>query len=167
MGSDTLLCESNKNRPFRKWESPSPVPSISVAIYHTCRIDAKMHKSQVCTIPINSIMGSVEAEPLKNHCFQGFSLVLVKIICSKLIQNVKHSRQAPKRFNTESLSARSEQRERDSISNRCYEAADCIRFTDCIQFIKLSSSIALHHPTTQAHNGTIRKTSMKLQDIDV
>ena len=61
MGSDTSLCESEKNRPFRKWESPSPHPSISVAIYHTRRIDAKMHKSQVCTLPINSIMGSLQS----------------------------------------------------------------------------------------------------------
>ena len=148
MGSDTSLRESEENRPIRKWESPSPHPSISVAIYHTRRIDAKMHKSQICTLPINSIMGRDEAEQLKMQCFQGFSLVLVKILHRKLIQNVKQSRKAPKRFNSESLSVRYVQRERDTITNRRYEAADCIRFTDCIQFYKLSSSNALHHPTT-------------------
>lgn len=166
MGSDTSLRESEEIQPLRKWESPSPVPSISVAFYHTCRIDAKMHKSQVCTLPINSIMGSDEAKPLKMQCFQGFSLVLVKILHRKLIQNVKQSRKAPKRFNGESLSARSEQHASDSKVNRCYETADCIRFTDCIQFYNLSSKNALHLPTTQAYNGTIRKTSDKLQDID-
>lgn len=64
-------------------------------------------------------MGIDEAKLLKNQCFQGFSLVLVKILYRKLIQNVKHTRKAPKRFNDESLSARSGQRERDSITNRC------------------------------------------------
>ena len=107
---------------LRKWESPYPHSSISVAIYHTCRIDANMHKSQVCTIPINSIMGIDEAEPLKNQCFQGFSVSLVKNIHNKLIQNVKHVRKASKRFNTESLSARSVQRASDSKVNRCREA---------------------------------------------
>ena len=119
---------------LRKWESPSPHPSISVAFYHTRRIDAKMHKSQTCTLPINSIMGIDEAKPLKIQCFQGFSLSLVKILHRKLIQNVKRSRQALKRFNDESLSVRSGQHASDSKVNRCYEAWDCIRFTDCIQF---------------------------------
>ena len=108
--SGALLCESDIFQPLLKWESPSPVPSISVAIYHTRRIDAKMHKSQVCTLPINSIMGRDEAEQLKMQCFQGFSLVLVKILYRKIIQNVKQSRKAPKRFNSESLSVRSGQR---------------------------------------------------------
>lgn len=85
----TLLRESVIFQPLLKWESPYPHPSISVAIWYTCRSDANMHKSQICTLPINSIMGSVEAEPLKTLVFQGFSLILDNITHSKLIQNVK------------------------------------------------------------------------------